>query len=120
MTIRIDEHGRFDRAAVEREAERLESLARDLRALLIDGPPRMGDHADAPVIHGWDYALRQDLCLSGTVSGHPAGIGGRGRVTVTSGLWVLDRTRGFARTLSRWYRLGDETFEYQNIFRNTH
>lgn len=120
MTIRIDERGNFDRAAVEREAERLESLARDLRALLADGPPRVGDHADAPVIHGWDYALRQDLCLSGTVTGHPAGIGGKGRITVTSGLWVLDRTRGFARTLSRWYRLGDENPEYRDMLRSTH
>ena len=120
MTIRIDERGRFDRAAVERKAERLEALARDLRALLTDGPPSMGDHADAPVIHGWDYALRQDLCLSGAVTGHPAGIGGKGRITVTSGLWVLDRTRGFTRTLSRWYRLGDENPEYRDMLRSTH
>ena len=85
------------------------TLARDLRALLDGCPPRIGGPAQMrPVIHGWDYALRQDLCLSGTVTGHPAGIGGKGRITVTSGLWVLDRTRGFARTLSRWYRLGDE------------
>jgi hypothetical protein len=118
--IRIDEHGDFDRGAVEAEAERLEALARDLRKLLSEGAPRLGDHADAPLIDGWDYALRQDLCLTGTVSGHPARIGGPDKMTVTSGLWILDRTRGFARTLSRWYRLGDETSEYRAVFRSTH
>ncbi|WP_457091123.1 DUF6634 family protein [Microvirga sp. P5_D2] len=118
--IRIDEHGNFDRGAVEAEAERLEALAHDLHRLISEGAPKRGDHADAPVIDGWDYALRQDLCLIGTVSGHPAGIGGPGQTTVTSGLWILDRTRGFARALSRWYRLGDETPECRAIFRSTH
>jgi hypothetical protein len=120
MTIRIDEHGAFDRARVKAEIDRLEGLARDLRRMLAEGPPRLGEH-DAPIIHAWDYGLRQELCLTGRVTGHPDPmVGGPGKVTVTSGLWVLDRTKGFARTLSRWYRLGNEAEEYALTGREIH
>lgn len=102
--ITVDAHGNFDRALVLREIERLQTLARDLRRLLEGSPPDLRD--DAPSIDFWQLALRQESCLAGYVSGHPLGIGGPDRVTVTSGLWILDARRGCARTLSRWYRLG--------------
>jgi hypothetical protein len=121
MTITVDENGNFDRARVAAEIARLEGLARDLRGLLADGAPRPGDHEDAPVIHDWSYGLMQVLCLTGRVAGYPdLNVGRPGKVTVTSDLWVLDRTKGFARTLSRWYRLGAETPEYVLAGRDIH
>lgn len=102
--ITVDPHGNLDRAAVLREIERLQSLARDLRRLLDGTPPDLRD--DAPAIDHWQLALRQEPCLAGFVSGHPLGIGGADRMSVTSGLWILDQRRDCARTLSRWYRLG--------------
>jgi hypothetical protein len=102
--ITIDAYGNVDRALVLREIERLKTLARDLRLLLDGTPPVL--HDDASGIDGWQLALRQEPCLAGHVTGHPLGIGGAGRMTVTSGLWILDERRGAARTLSRWYRLG--------------
>ena len=104
--IRIDAQGHFDRAHVLHEIERLQTLARDLRRLLDGTPPDL--RADAPTISDWQLAARQEPCLAGHVSGHPLGFGGAGKLTVTSGLWMLDERRGCARTLSRWYRLGHE------------
>jgi len=102
--ITVDEHGNLDRALVLREIERLQTLARDLCRLLDGTPPDLADNA--PSIDHWQLALRQEPCLAGYVSGHPLGIGGANRVTITSGLWILDARRGCARPLSRWYRLG--------------
>jgi hypothetical protein len=50
MTVRIDEHGAFDRARVKAEIDRLERLARDLCRMLAEGPPRLGEHEDAPIM----------------------------------------------------------------------
>jgi hypothetical protein len=121
MTIRIAPDGCFDPAQVHAEIDRLEGLVADLRRLLDVGASQPGDHPDAPVIHCWDYALRQSLCLTGRVSGHPdPSVGRPGRITITSDLWILDRERGLARTLSRWYRLGDENPEYAIAGREIH
>ncbi|WP_114945899.1 DUF6634 family protein [Microvirga calopogonii] len=105
--IMIGPDGAFDRRRVEREIERLESLARDLRRLLDEGPSTAADYPDAPVIHGWRAHPIQVMCLIGAVSGHPDPLVGKpGRITATSDLWVFDPARGLARTLSRVYRLG--------------
>jgi hypothetical protein len=105
--IVIGNDGTFDRKRVEREIERLEGLARDLRRLLDDGPSTAADHPDAPVIHDWRVHPINVICLIEAVSDHPDPlVGKRGRTTATSDLWLLDPTRGLARTLSRFYRLG--------------
>ena len=101
--ITIDASGNLDCAPVEREIGRLRTLARDLKRLL-NGTPTLVD--DAPVIDHWQLALRQEPCLAGTVAGRPLGVGGSDRITVTSGPLFLDAHGGYARTLSRWYRLG--------------
>jgi hypothetical protein len=105
--IVIAKDGSFDRRRVEREIERLEGLARDLRRLLDEGPSTAADCPDAPTIHGWRAHPIQTICLIGAVSGHPdPNVGKPGRITATSDLWILDPARGVARTLSRFYRLG--------------
>lgn len=55
-------------------------------------------------IHDWWIGRRLEVALTGVVSGHPEV--GPGPV-VTSGLYYLDPIAGYARTLSRWYKLGN-------------
>jgi hypothetical protein len=105
--IVIGNDGTFDRKRMEREIERLEGLAHDLRQLLDEGPSTAADHPDAPTIHGWRVHPIQTMCLIGAVTDHPDPlVGKRGWTTATSDLWILDPARGVARTLSRYYRLG--------------
>ena len=54
-------------------------------------------------IDRWALARRTVPCLIGNVTGHPSLGNG---ATATSELFYIDTERGYARTLSRWYRLG--------------
>lgn len=58
----------------------------------------------APLLDGWRTVIRGILCLQGRPVAHPI-LSGR-RHAVTSPVWVLDPVRGYARTESRFYRLG--------------
>ena len=109
--IKINANGTFNATLVQKEVVRLETLARDLRRLLRHGTPSLGDHADAPVLHDWDYALDQRLCLM-TSTGDTA--------SITDPIVLLDRTRGVIRTETRWYHLGQETQEYSRIGKELH
>lgn len=86
------------------EIERLRKLLDDLRQI------RRGQHPDekalvaAPRIEDWNLARRAVLCLTGKVFGHP--IIGEGKPGVTTDLWVIAPSLGYARTLSRFYVLG--------------
>ena len=51
----------------------------------------------------WALALRSKLCPQGQPHGHPTC---RGPLTVSSGIWAWCPEEGWARTLSRYYRLG--------------
>jgi hypothetical protein len=89
---------------IQVDIDRLKSLVSDLERA------RDGEHPDrrlieaAPILDNWQLAHRNELCLVGTVSGHPKIT--NGRANLTSGLWLLSRQHGYARTLSRWYELG--------------
>ncbi len=107
--IRIAPDGTFDTTLVQQEIVRLEALARDLRRLLRHGAPLAGN--GAPVLHGWDYALDQRLCLMASMAG---------TVSITDPVVLLDRARGIVRTESKWYRLGQETIEYSRVGRELH
>ncbi|MPR07805.1 hypothetical protein [Microvirga tunisiensis] len=107
--IRIGPNGAFDTALVQQEIRRLETLARDLRRLLRHGAPLLGD--EAAILHDWDYALDQRLCLMSST---------QGMIAITDPLVLLDRTRGVARSETAWYRLGQETIEYSRIGRDLH
>jgi hypothetical protein len=79
-------------------------LADDLNHLILHGSPTDADLAGAPIIDLWKPAMRAGNALIGMVTGHP--IIGDGRVTITSDLFAIDEHAGWARTWSRFYRLG--------------
>lgn len=87
------------------EIERLQRLVVDLTSIRDGCGPTEADLADAPFLEGWSRELRPAFCLAGHAVGHPI-LTGIGQLIVTSDLWVLNEEEGWARTLSRWYRLG--------------
>jgi hypothetical protein len=93
------------RAGIEFEIERLSRLAVDLKAFCIAKEPAGTQLAAAPVIDRWRVMSRPAPCLVGDVTGHPL-LAGAGRRVATSDLVLIDEDRGWARTRSRWYRLG--------------
>jgi hypothetical protein len=60
---------------------------------------------DAPLLDRWLVAHRPVACLLGQSTGHPL-LPGVNREIVTSDLMLMSRDHEWARTLSRWYRLG--------------
>jgi hypothetical protein len=94
-----------ERRLLSLEIDRLLRLAADLQAIRDGCGPTASDLEDAPLLGNWERGARPAACLFGNVCDHPM-LPGVGRPIVTSGLWVLAADRGWARTLSRWYRLG--------------
>lgn len=82
----------------------INALSADLLALQQGRFPTLDQLADAPVITEWALGYRPEPALVGRVSGHPRVADGP---AVTSGLYYLDPDLGFARTLSRYYILGE-------------
>lgn len=93
------------RAGLELEIERLTRLVADLRMFCATKAPDSSGLATAPMLDRWLVTSRPAYCLVGEVSGHPL-LAGSGRGVVTSDLALIDGERGWARTRSRWYRLG--------------
>lgn len=104
MIVITDSEG-LNEARVSQEIDRLSRLVADLRAIRDGRGPTASDLEDAPVLVNWERQLRPVACLTGNVCDHPM-LPGMGRPIVTSDLWVLAPDQGWARTLSRWYRLG--------------
>lgn len=84
-------------------ARRIHDLSTDLLLIRELKAPTIRDIVGAPVIDNWAIGHRIEPALVGEVTGHP--LAGPGPV-VTSGLYYLDPVAGYARTLSRWYKLG--------------
>lgn len=83
---------------------RLRGLADDLDRVAAGTAPMASDLKNAPLLVDWQPALTWNgICLAGFVAGHPL-LGNR--KIVTSHLWALDPGLRWARTLSRFYRLG--------------
>ena len=61
---------------------------------------------DAPYLDRWMVGTRPAACLVGHSTGHPV-LEGTDRLIMTSDLVLLSQDRTRARTLSRWYRLGE-------------
>jgi hypothetical protein len=89
--------------ALEGDIARLESLLIDLKRIADGSGPTPDDLASAPLLDQYVVSMRSAPCLIGRPSGHPIL---RGDVIATSELWAMAPERGWARTLSRFYRLG--------------
>ncbi len=85
------------------ELARAEELARDLARVSEGYRPSEDDLNSAPMLEDWALSLRSAPCLIGRPSGHPYL---RGPRPVTSYLFVHAPELGWARTWSRYYRLG--------------
>ncbi|GJE81993.1 DUF6634 family protein [Methylorubrum thiocyanatum] len=83
--------------------DRLRDLADELRAIRDETAPTNRDLAHVPRIEDWTAGTREVRVLTGRVYGHPEIADGR-RI-VTSDLYASDGAT-WARTLSRYYRLG--------------
>jgi hypothetical protein len=88
-----------------REMERLVALVADMERIHRGVPPEAMAGAGAPILDRWILAKRTVPCLAGLSTGHPQLVG-ENRLIGTSDLWLLSRDHSWARTLSRWYRLG--------------
>lgn len=88
------------------DAVRLEAALAAFDRLTAGGAPDPYELAAAPILSGWRRSLMPTVepILVGTITGHPH-LSGR-RNVATSRLLALDPVDGWARTLSRWYRLG--------------
>jgi hypothetical protein len=82
----------------------LTSLLCDIRDLRTGEIPRSMDLRAAPIIDKWSYGLVPARCIAGSVRGHPI-LSNLARVH-TSELVLIDAEHGWARTWSRYYRLG--------------
>jgi hypothetical protein len=99
----------FVLAAICKEIERLEDLAAALDAVCTSPIPLdkllARSQPDAPILDQWRFALRPVKCLIGRSTGHPRLPGERRRI-VTSEIFLISEEFGWARSYSRWYRLG--------------
>jgi hypothetical protein len=98
-------NGRQPCAELEFEIERLRRLAYDLDDIRQGRHPGRKILEQAPTIEGWRLAARPTACLTGRVSSHPH-VREDG-IVVTTDLWVIAPAFGYARTLSRFYALGE-------------
>lgn len=87
------------------EANRLDQLARDLRAIAQGTSPTPADLDAAPVVDHWRWSSRTMRTVIGTLKGHPRLPDGP---VHTTELWAVDLEHRWARTLSRFYVLGDQ------------
>ena len=84
---------------------RLRPLADDLDAIARGRSPKANVLACAPILSKWCFfAAPGGVRLMGVVDGHPEA--GPGPI-LTSPLYAVDPKLEWARTLSRFYRLGD-------------
>jgi hypothetical protein len=103
--IILTENSASAHARMSQEIDRLSRLVSDLQAIRDGRSPTTSDLKEAPLLGNWERGTRPAACLFGNVFDHPM-LPGMGRSIVTSDLWVLAADHGWARTLSRWYRLG--------------
>lgn len=83
---------------------RTRDLSDDLARIVAGGGPTGADLADAPVLDRYVIVPRMRPALAGMVAGHP--ILGDRRLITTSEIYAIDCDAGWARTFSRFYRIG--------------
>lgn len=84
--------------------EKLRRLTSDLSRIRSGRGPTRAEIVGAPVLDWWAIGVRPAPCLVGAAHGHPI-LREQNRI-VTSELFAIDTSRGFARTYSRFYKLG--------------
>ena len=85
------------------DVRKLRALADDLERLAAGHPPIEADLADAPQIDAYEFIARSVPAIYGLNDGHPRL---SSPTITTTQLWVLNEQQGWARTYSRYYRLG--------------
>lgn len=98
------EYAHWDSARLDREIARLSELLEDLKTLQRDQAPSPAVLKKSPTLEGWKLSTRPVPCLAGVYLDHPTIPSGY--IGVTSELIAIDVGRGFARTRSRFYALG--------------
>ncbi len=90
---------------MKEQIARLKRLVADLEYLEA-GTISAPSLTTVPVLDNWVRSFRKVDCLEGVVEGHPSLPDGK--VIITSELYAFfhEEDESFARTLSRWYRLG--------------
>lgn len=90
---------------------RLDKLSADLKQMANGKLPSPQMLENSPYLRNWQLASYSTLRLVGDCNDHPLITG---PIIRTSDLWVFAPDLGWARTLSRFYRLGasfDEGFQ---------
>lgn len=82
----------------------LKRLHSDLSRIRSGQAPTQDDLASAPILDHWHIGVRPGACLLGLVSGHP--LHADRRLIRSSEIFAIDTASGWARTWSRFYRLG--------------
>ena len=103
--LTFDPRGQANDPGLEQALRRLKALVADLEAVR-SGRSGTVLPETAPLLDQWDLAQRTAICLVGRSNGHPL-LPGMGRQIATSELWLMSADRRWARTSSRWYRLGE-------------
>lgn len=103
--LTFDPRGETHDPGFEQVLHRLKALVADLEAVQ-SGRSEAVLPKTAPLLDQWEPAQRGGVCLVGRSNGHPL-LPGDGRQIATSDLWLISTDRRWARTLSRWYRLGE-------------
>ncbi len=85
-------------------AEKIQGLAADLARIGNGEGPSASDLLGSPVLHGWAEVPFAATRLTGRGNGHPRL--GNPETLTTSMAVVVNEKEGWARTLSRFYRLG--------------
>ena len=91
----------------ERLHRKLDCLVADMKALRDGSLPEELAGVEPPILDRWAPALGTNVYLVGLSTGHPILIG-ENRLISTSELMLVSDDQTWARTLSRWYRLGRE------------
>jgi hypothetical protein len=99
--------GDGDSPGFERLLRKLDSLVLDMKALRDGSLPEDLAGVEPPILNRWAPAFGNNVFLVGLSTFHPKLIG-ENRLISTSELMLVSEDQTWARTLSRWYRLGRE------------
>ncbi|MBP0437980.1 DUF6634 family protein [Tianweitania sediminis] len=108
MVIKLNRDG-SPNPPLDRMLGKLGSLVSDIEAIRRGVSPEELAGNQPPMLASWTPRLGQKMYLEGLSTGHPK-LCGQDRLISTSELFLLSEDQAWARTLSRWYRLGEPGF----------